>query len=95
MKWRAAIDCRRDHPPLISDVLPAAMNREEAKQIIRTELEQLRAKPYAELVQRVGAEPITGERTGHSGTWYQVEIEALWDGKPDEEVRSDTFLGIR
>ena len=35
----------------------------------------------------IDAEPITGERTGPSGKWYQIEIQAFWDGKPDGDIR--------
>ncbi len=55
------------------------MNKEEARQIIKTELESFRAKPYAELVQMIDAEPFTGERTGPGGEWYQFEIEVFGD----------------
>lgn len=63
------------------------MNKEEAKQIIRAELESFRAKPYSELVQMIDAEPITGERTGPSGEGYQIEIQAFWDNKPNGNIR--------
>ena len=63
------------------------MNKEEAKQIIGAEIEQFRAKPYLELVQMIGAEPITVERTAPSGQCYQIEIEAFWDGKRNGDVR--------
>ena len=63
------------------------MKKEEAKQIISAELEQSRVKPYSELIQMIGSEPITGERIGPSGQWYQIEIEAFWDGKPNEDIR--------
>jgi len=63
------------------------MNKEEAKQIISTGLEQFRTKPYSELVQMIDSKPITGERTGPSGQSYQIEIQAFWDGKPDGDIR--------
>ena len=63
------------------------MNKEEAKKIIQAELEHFRAKPYAELIQMIGAGPITGERIGPSGQWYQIEVEAFWDGQPDGDIR--------
>jgi hypothetical protein len=63
------------------------MNKEEAKQIIGNELESLRTKPYSELVLMIDAEPITGERTGSSGNWYQIEIEVFWDHKPGGNIR--------
>jgi len=42
-----------------------------------------------------------------SGTWYQIEIEAFWDGEPNEDIRvlgsiddgfsplSEAFIKIR
>jgi hypothetical protein len=63
------------------------MDKKEAKQIIRAELEPFRAKPYWELVQMIDAEPATGECTGPSGKWYQTEIQVFWDGKPHGNLR--------
>ena len=63
------------------------MNKEEAKQIIRVELESFRAKPYSELVQMIGAEPVTSERTGPSGKRYQIEIQVFWDDKAGGDIR--------
>jgi len=37
-----------------------------------------RARAYSELVALVG-KPTTVEVTTSSGTWYQIEIQALWD----------------
>ena len=59
----------------------------EARQIINTELELFRGKPYSELVQMIDAEPITGERTSPSGQFYQIEIQAYWDDKPNGNIR--------
>jgi len=59
------------------------MDKQEAKQLILTELEFFRAKPYVELVRLVNTEPVTGERTSPSGKRYQIEIQAFWDDKPD------------
>ena len=63
------------------------MDREEARQIIQTELEPYRAKPYSELVQMINAKPVTGEIIGPSGQRYQIEIEAFWDSKPNGNIR--------
>ncbi len=63
------------------------MNKEEAKQIIRNELESLRAKPYSELVRMIDAEPISGDRTSPSGKWYQIEIEVFWEHEPGGNIR--------
>ena len=63
------------------------MNKAEAKELIRHEVDGLRSKPYADLRKMIGAEPITGQRTGPSGEEYQIEIEAFWDDKPDGNIR--------
>ncbi|MGD2078654.1 MAG: hypothetical protein PVH18_09745 [Chloroflexota bacterium] len=66
---------------------PGTMNKVEAKRIIQAELEKFRAKPYAELAKLIGAGPITRERTGATGKWYQIEIEAFWDAGPGGDIR--------
>lgn len=63
------------------------MDKEEAKQIIKAELEPYRAKPYSELVQMINAGPVTGAVVGASGKRYQIEIQAFWDSKPNGNVR--------
>ena len=63
------------------------MNKEEASQVIRAELEPLRVKPYLELIEMIDAEPLTGDRTGASGGKYQIEIQAFWDDKPKGDIR--------
>jgi len=63
------------------------LNKKEAKEIISTELKQYRTKLYEELIQMIGTEPVTTEHTGPSGQWYQIEIEAFWDDKANENIR--------
>ena len=63
------------------------MNKDEAKKIITSELDQYRAKPYSELVRMIDCEPVTKEHHGSSGQWYQIEVEAFWDDKPNENIR--------
>lgn len=63
------------------------MNKTEAMQVIETELELFRAKPYAELVALVHSEPTTGQKCGPSGKEYQFEIMVYWDDTPDGDVR--------
>ena len=55
--------------------------------MIQREVDDLRSKPYADLRKMIGAEPITGKRTGPTGEAYQVEIDAFWDDKPDGNIR--------
>jgi len=61
-------------------------HEDEARTIVKEKLEPYRHKSYAELVEMVG-KPDTFEITGPSGTEYQVEIEAFWDDKPNNNVR--------
>jgi len=63
------------------------MNKEEAKQILEVEIESFRVKSYAELVKMIDAELFTQERTGSSGKWYQISIQAFWDDKPHGNLR--------
>lgn len=63
------------------------MDKKEAKQVILAVLEPFRAKPYAELIQMIDAEPVTGERASSSGKQYQIEIQVFWDNKPNGNIR--------
>jgi len=63
------------------------MDKKEAKEIIANELKPYRDKPYYELSQMVGANPIVYEVSGSKGTTYQIEIEVFWDGKLNENIR--------
>ena len=63
------------------------MTKEEARRIMRTELESFRAKRRSELIQMIDAEAVTAERAGPSGKWYQIEIQAFWDDRPDGNIR--------
>ena len=63
------------------------MNKKEAKEIIKHQLEPYRGKPYSELIKMINAEPITYEHIGLSGSLYQIEIQAFWDDKANSNVR--------
>ena len=63
------------------------MNTTEARDILRSELERYRRKPYSELVRMVDADSINRETTASSGTEYQTEIQVFWNDKPNENVR--------
>jgi len=54
------------------------MNNPEAKSVLAMELAKYRSRPYRDLVALVG-NPRKLEVTAPSGTWYQIEIHALWD----------------
>jgi hypothetical protein len=62
------------------------MNKEEAKEILKIELEKFREKSYQELKNDLG-KPITYGIKTPNGVEYQVEIEIFWDDKPDNNLR--------
>ena len=62
------------------------MDSEEAKSVLTRELERYRATPYAELKPLLD-DTAHIETTGPSGTNYQVEIYAVWDDKPNGNLR--------
>lgn len=62
-------------------------NKKEAKQIIREQLLKFRSKPYSELIQMLGKEPITYEIAGQSEIKYQIEIQVFWDDRPNGDIR--------
>jgi hypothetical protein len=63
------------------------MNKQEAKEIIRKQLDVYRRMPYFELIKLIDADPIAYEIRGPSGVLYQIEIEAFWDDKPNGNIR--------
>lgn len=63
------------------------MNNDEARQVIERQLLPYRDKPYDELRNLIGGEPITGEIAARSGTCYQFEVEVIWDDKRDGNIR--------
>lgn len=64
------------------------MDRSEALEVLARELARWRKLSWRELRERIGsADPETAEVCGPSGTTYQVEIEAVWDGKPEGVIR--------
>ena len=62
------------------------MDRDEALKLLDAKLDDYRKLSYAEAIARVGSEQIV-EATGPSGTVYQIEIQIIWDGKPNGDVR--------
>ena len=63
------------------------MDTEEAKAILRERLQPYRNKTYVELRRLIGAEPDTYLAAGPGGEKYQVEIEVIWDDKPNGDIR--------
>jgi hypothetical protein len=62
------------------------MNKQEAKQLLTTKLAEYRRLAYADLVAKLGDIDCV-EVTGQSGAGYQIEVQFMWDGKPDGDVR--------
>ena len=63
------------------------MDKKEAKRILAEELaKKYRSRSYAEL-KKLMADGDAYEVTGDSGTCYQIEVEAIWDYKPDGDLR--------
>ncbi len=63
------------------------MNTQQAKQIIADQLKSYREKPYSELIKMIKQKPLTYEVRGQSGTLYQIEIQAFWDDRPNDNIR--------
>ena len=54
------------------------MDKEEARELLSIELEQLAREPSRRL-QRLLKDVLILERTGKSGKNYQLEFQAVWD----------------
>jgi hypothetical protein len=67
------------------------MDKIEALTVLEQQLAEYRKLSHAELAARVGDEEQC-EVTGPSGTEYQIEVQFLWDGPPDGNIR--VFGGI-
>ena len=62
------------------------MDRSEALKLLDAKLDEYHKLSYAELAAKIGDEQVV-EVTGPSGTDYQIEIQIVWDGKPNGDVR--------
>ena len=62
------------------------MNKLEAKQVLDSRVEALRARSYGELLRLMDATE-TMEIVGPSGSHYQVETEVFWDDKRGGDLR--------
>ena len=64
------------------------MDAAEALGLLNAVLASLEQESYADLVRRVESEPLLiMERSGASGTDYQIEVSFLWDDAPRGHVR--------
>jgi hypothetical protein len=62
------------------------MDSAEAKSVLLEESAKYRAKSYTDLKSLLGHQE-TYEVSAPSGVVYQVEVQAFWDGKPNEVLR--------
>ncbi len=63
------------------------MNKNEATDIILEQLKKFRSKSYEALLRMIECEPITYKILSSKGIKYQIEIQALWDDKANENIR--------
>ena len=62
-------------------------DRREAVALLEAELHLFREKSWSDLRSQIDAEPFTKEIDLASNKWYQIEINVLWDDKPDGNIR--------
>jgi hypothetical protein len=62
------------------------MDRAEAKSILAKELTEFAARPYDKLVAEIKHANVKNV-VGDSGANYQIEVDVLWDSKPDGNLR--------
>ena len=62
------------------------MDKTEAKKILAEQIEQYRKKSHSAL-SRLIDQPETLTVVGVSGTKYELEVEALWDHEPGQDLR--------
>ena len=61
------------------------MDNNEAKILLQKTLEQFRQYSFKELQGSIG-NIFTFQVDGESGVQYQIEVEAVWDGKPGQDI---------
>jgi hypothetical protein len=62
------------------------MNKVEALGVLQAQLRPWRERPWTQL-REVVSQSHRFKVTGESGTWYQGEVQVLWDDKPDGAIR--------
>ena len=62
------------------------MNREEAHKILSERVRTLRGHSYKDLLHYLH-NASADEIIASSGKPYQIEVEAMWDGQPDSDLR--------
>ena len=63
------------------------MNKPEARAILDAEIDRFRSMPFPELVTATSGPVYVCERTGASGTPYQIEIEVFWETSHKKRIR--------
>ena len=61
------------------------MDKQEAKRLLTTKLAEYRRLSYSDLVGKIGDIDCL-ELTGPTGAEYQIEVQFMWDSKPDGDV---------
>jgi hypothetical protein len=64
-----------------------ALDRSEARDVLRGRLESLKEIPYAVLVERLLDRQEVAEVIGPSGSSYQLEFQGVWDAGPRSVLR--------
>ncbi len=62
------------------------MDKVEARDLLEEFLDELKSRSREELLELI-SNPVCIEKTGQSGTVYQIEYEALWDSEPGRDLR--------
>ena len=62
------------------------MDRDEALGLLNAKLDDYRKMPYTELVSNIDSNQVI-EIVGLSGVEYQIEIQVMWDHKPNGDIR--------
>jgi hypothetical protein len=62
------------------------MDAAEARELLGTALNQYRSETYASLKGKVGFRE-TKVIVGDSGQRYRIEMQVIWDGRPNETIR--------
>jgi hypothetical protein len=62
------------------------VDKVEARGLLEEFLDELKTRSREELLGLI-SNPVCLEKTGTSGTVYQIEYEALWDSEPGGDLR--------
>jgi hypothetical protein len=64
-----------------------SMSNEEAKEVLRAEFRELRAKGYGDLVAELADRKVNSEVVGPSGAAYNLELQGFWDDDEHADLR--------